>query len=95
METGYEVRLPRSAGRRRPFGAPVPTTVAPSLSGLLIPTANTRPGDPWSWQNEPGPGVGEPPEDEIVRRPIARMEKVRRVRVPEEGTAAPVPSGPD
>ncbi len=80
-EPGYIVVLPRQAARP-PRLAPPPMTIAPPLSGLLVPTANNRPDDPTSWQNEPGPGTGERPEAEIVRRDIAAMETVERVRLP-------------
>lgn len=60
-----------------------PTTVAPPISGELIVTANNRPDDPRSWQNEPGPGADQPAEDEVVRLPDKTMEKVAKVSVPE------------
>lgn len=80
-EPGYVVVLPRHAPRPSRL-APPPMTIAPPLSGQLVPTATNRPDDPASWQNEPGPGTGERPEAEIVRRDIAAMEKVERVRLP-------------
>lgn len=77
----YQVVLPRHGARRAGLG-PTPTTIAPPVSGLLVHTANNRPEDPLSWQNEPGPGVGERPEAAVVRRAIAPMEEVARVVVP-------------
>ncbi len=58
-------------------------TIAPPISGELVHTATNRPEDPGSWQNEPGPGAGEPPESELAWRPIAGMEKVPRITLPE------------
>ncbi|MGH9533613.1 MAG: hypothetical protein ACRD2E_02010 [Terriglobales bacterium] len=61
---------------------PVPMTIAPPLSGAWVHTADNRPEDPRSWQNEPGPGVDEPPAAEIVHRSNASLERVPLNRLP-------------
>ncbi len=73
---------PRQARPDQRLRRPVPMTVALPLSGMWVPTAENRPDDPRSWQNEPGPGADEPAEAEIVHRSIRALEVVPRVRVP-------------
>ena len=64
--------------------ATVPMTIAPPLSSDGIVTATNRPDDPSSWQNEPGPGAGEPPESAIVEQPLTVLESIPRVRLEPE-----------
>jgi hypothetical protein len=58
----------------------VPMTIAPPLSSDGIVTATNRPQDPSAWQNEPGPGANEPEATEVVRKPLARLETVPKIR---------------
>lgn len=79
----YQVSLPRDAhANGLTLRSTVPMTIAPPISGEIVHTADNRPEDPANWQNEPGPGVGELANDEIVRRQIGPMEQIPRVRVP-------------
>ncbi len=58
-----------------------PFTVAPPISGEAVVTATYTPGDADSWQNEPGPGAGELPRDEVVERSVQQLEPVQKVAV--------------
>ncbi len=76
------IAYPRQARPDQRLRRPVPMTVALPLSGTWVRTAENRPDDPRSWQNEPGPGADEPAEAEVVHRSIRALEVVPRVCVP-------------
>jgi len=75
----------------RPLGVEVPLTPAPPISGELVRTATNTPDDPTSWQNEPGPGMGERPADEVVHRSLQSMEPVARVKIVSDEPELPRP----
>jgi hypothetical protein len=66
----------------QPSVGPAHMTVAAPISGEVLTTATNRPDDPHSWQNEPGPGFGQQPEEEVAHRRIADMERVERIKIP-------------
>jgi hypothetical protein len=78
----YRVRFPRTAVAVPELRPEAPKTIAPPISGEVVLTADNRPEDPASWQNEPGPGAGESAAAEVVRRDNTPMEIVERISVP-------------
>jgi len=74
-----------------PADGGVPLTPAPPISGELVRTATNTPDDPDALQNEPGPGMGERPEDEVVHRRLQSMEPVARIPAVSDAPELPRP----